>query len=111
MGSIEHLWSEFWDLFRQGVSHISNPIVGIVIALLAGLMARGFIGIIVISALAVIVHVVAEAFIPVVLHHAPLIFPPLDHAFLQYAGTLYVGYFVVILVIFVVKLLFASVRG
>ena len=111
MGDIQHLWYAFWDIFRHGIAHISNPIVGIVIALLAGLIVRSFFNIFLVSLLAVLVHVVAEAAIPTVMKNAPLVFPKVDHAFLEYAATLYVGYFVVILVIYVVKLIFASVRG
>jgi uncharacterized metal-binding protein len=111
MDQIEHLWFEFWDIFRHGIAHISNPIVGIVIALLAGLMVRGIFNLFIISFLAVLVHLLAEALIPVVMNHAALVLPKIDHAFFQYALTLYVGYFVVILVIYFVKLIFASVRA
>jgi hypothetical protein len=111
MNALQHLWFEFWDIFRHGIGHISNPIVVIVIALLAGLMVRSFLNLFIISALAVVVHVLAEATIPVVMTQAPLVFPKADHAFFQYALTLYVVYLVVTLAIFIVKLIFASVRG
>src|SRR2546423_13961589 len=110
MGQVEHLWFQFWDIFRNGIAHMRNPIVGAVIALLAGLMVRGLFNLFVICALAVLVHILAEAAIPVVMSKAPLIFPTVDRGFLQYALTLYVGYFVVILAIYLVRLLFAGVR-
>jgi len=111
MGSIEHLWDQFWEIFRHGFAHISNPIVGVFIALIGGLMARTLFSIFIISALAVALHVAAEAAMPIVLEHKPLVLPKFDNAFGQYALTLYVAYFVVILVIFGVKRIFASVRG
>jgi len=111
MGSIDHLWNQFWEIFRHGFAHISNPIAGVFIALIGGLMARTFLSIFIISALAVFLHVVAEAVLPMVLNHAPFLAPKMDDAFFQYALTLYIGYFVVILVIYLVKSIFASVRG
>jgi len=111
MGSLEHLWNEFWDLFRHGVAQISNPIVGVFIALIAGLMARSVLNVFVIAFVAVCLHVLAEAVIPMVMSHAAFVAPKFDHAFYQYALTLYVAYFVVILVILMVRTIFASVRG
>jgi hypothetical protein len=74
-------------------------------------MARTFFSIFIISALAVVLHVAAETALPMVLEHKPLVLPKVDNAFEQYLLTLYIGYFVVILVIYGVKKLFASVRG
>jgi uncharacterized metal-binding protein len=111
MGSIDHLWNQFWEIFRHGFAHISNPIAGVFIALIGGLMAQTLFSIFIISALAVVLHVAAEAVLPMVLNHTPFVMPKFDNAFEQYALALYIGYFVVILVIFGVKRLFASVRG
>ena len=108
---MEHLWNQFWEIFRHGFAQISSPIVGVFIALIGGLMARTLVSIFIISALAVVLHVAAEAVLPVVLYHKPLLMPKFDNGFGQYALTLYIAYFVVILVIYGVKKLFASVRG
>jgi hypothetical protein len=108
---MEHLWNEFWDIFRQGLNQISNPIVGIFIALIGGLMARSIVSVFSISLLAVIVHVLADIVIPMAVHGAAMVLPTLNHAFFVYALTLYVAYFVVIFVILMVKNIFASVRG
>ena len=108
---MEQLWNQFWEIFRHGFAHISNPIAGVFIALIGGLMAQTLFSIFIISGLAVALHVAAEAVLPMVLNHKPLVMPKFDNAFGQYALTLYVGYFVVILVIFGVKRIFASVRG
>lgn len=111
MGSITHLWNEFVDIFRHGLDQISNPIIGIVIALIAGLMVRGFMNIFVVALLAVVLHILAGVLIPWGLGHAPLVFPNLDHALFVYALALYVAYFVVIFAIWGVRMIFASVRG
>jgi len=111
MGSLDHLWNEFWDIFRHGVTQISNPVVGVFIALIGGLMVRSVLNVFIIAAVAVILHVLAEALIPMVMNHAAFVLPHFDHAFFQYALALYVGYFVVILVILLVRMIFASVRG
>ena len=111
MSTLTHYWNEFWDIFRHGIGRISNPVVGLFIALIGGLMARGLINIFIIAFVAVCLHVLADALIPAIMNHAPFILPKLDHAFFEYALTLYVAYFVVILAIVVVKMIFASVRG
>ena len=108
---MEQLWNQFWEIFRHGFAHISNPILGVFIALIGGLMARTLFSIFVISALAVVLHVAAEAAMPVLIEHKPFLMPKFDHAFGQDALALYIGYVVVILVIYGVKKLFASVRG
>jgi hypothetical protein len=111
MGSIEHLWNEFLDILRHGLDEISNPVVGIFIALIAGLMVRGFVNIFVVALLAVVLHILSSVLIPWGLNHAPLVFPNLDHALFLRGVTLYVAYFVVIFAIWGVRRIFASVRG
>ncbi len=108
---MEQLWNEFWDIFRHGFDAISNPIVGVLIALIGGLMARSFLSVFIISLLAVVLDVVAVAVTPMVLHGGKVAFPPMDRAFLHFALTLYVAFFFVIVVIYAVKRVFASVRG
>ena len=109
MTQVQHWWFVFWDIFRNGIAHMHYPLVGAVIALLAGLIVRGIFNLFVVAALAVVLEVVAEAAIPAVMNKAPLVFPPMNHAFFQYALALYAGYFVVILAIYVARILFASV--
>jgi|SRR5215471_7925106 len=108
---MEALWDHFWEIVRHGFAHISNPITGVFIALIGGLMARTLFSIFIISGLAVVLHVAAEAAMPMVLEHKPFVMPKFDNAFGQYALTLYIGYVVVILVIYAVRRIFASVRG
>jgi hypothetical protein len=108
---MEALWNQFWEIFRHGFASISNPIVGVFIALIGGLMAQTFFSIFIISGLAVVLHIAAEAVLPMVLNHKPFTMPKFDNAFEQRALALYIAYFVVILVIYGVKKIFASVRG
>ena len=110
MDAITHLWDEFWAFFHEGLPHL-NLIQGIVIALIGGLMASSIVSVFVIALLAVVIHVLADALIPVVMNHATFQLPPLDHAFWHYALTLYVAYLIVIMAIFAIKSVFAAVRG
>lgn len=110
MSTLTQLWDEFWHIFREGLPHI-NLIQGLVIALIGGLMVQSFLGLFVVALVAVIIHILADALIPVVTAHATFMLPTMDHAFWHYALTLYVAYLVVIGAIFLVKLLFAAVRG
>src|SRR5579864_7425361 len=74
MTTLDHSWSVFWDYFRQGLPHI-NLLLGIAIAVVGGMMVGSLFGLIVIALLAVIVHVLAEAIIPMVLNHAAFALP------------------------------------
>ncbi len=110
MNELSHLWNEFWTFFREGLQHL-NPIQGLVIALIGGLMASSFLGLFVMALLAVIIHVIADALIPVVMSHATFALPPFDEAFWHYAITLYIAYLVVIGAIFIVRLIFGVARA
>jgi len=110
MSTLTHLWDEFWAFFHEGLPHL-NIIQGLVIALIGGLMVSSFVGLFIVALLAVVIHVLADALIPVVMNHAAFTLPVLDHAFFHYALTLYIAYFVVIGAIYLVRVLFASVRG
>ena len=85
---MEQLWNEFWEIFRHGFDAISNPIVGVLIALIGGLMARSFVSVFIISALAVVLDVVAVAVTPMILHGSKVAVPPMDKAFLMVSAGL-----------------------
>jgi hypothetical protein len=109
MMTLTHTWNQFWDYFRQGLPHI-NIVLGVVIALVGGMMVGSLPGLAVIALLAVAVHVLAEAVIPMVLNHSAFILPAMNNnSFMHYAISLYIAYFVVMGAIFVVRLLFSSV--
>lgn len=107
MTIIDHSWNVFWDYFRQGLPHI-NLLLGVAIALVGGMMVGSLFGLIVIALLAVMVHVLAEAIIPMVLNHASFVLPSLNNAFVHTAISLYIAYFVVIGAIYIVRLIFTS---
>jgi hypothetical protein len=111
MTTLTHTWNEFWDYFRQGLPHI-NVVLGIVIALMGGMMVASLAGLFIMALLAVAIHVLAEAVIPMVFDHQPFVLPAMNNnAFLHYAISLYIAYFVVIGAIFLVRLLLASAGG
>jgi len=107
MTTLDHTWNLFWDYFRQGLPHI-NLLLGIAIALVGGMMVGSFSGLVVIALLAVMVHVLAEAIIPMVLNHSAFALPAMNNAFVHTAISLYIAYFVVIGAIYIVRSIFAS---
>jgi hypothetical protein len=109
MTPLTHDWNDFWNYFHQGLPQI-NILLGIVIALVGGMMVGSVFGLIVVSLLAVVAHVLVEAIIPVVANHSAFSLPALNNGFLHYAISLYIAYFVVIGAIFAVRLIFASAR-
>jgi hypothetical protein len=107
MTTLDHTWNVFWDYFRQGLPHI-NLLLGIAIAIVGGMMVGSLPGLIVIAFLAVIVHVLAEAILPMVLNHGAFVLPTLNNSFVHTAISLFIAYFVVIGAIYIVRLIFAS---
>jgi hypothetical protein len=84
--------------------------LGIIIALIGGMMVGSVFGLVVVSLLAVVAHVLVEAIIPTVLNHSAFSLPTLNNGFFHYAISLYIAYFVVIGAIFAVRLIFANAR-
>jgi hypothetical protein len=109
MAPLTHDWNEFWNYFHQGLPHI-NILLGIIIALVGGMMVGSVLGLFVMALLAVAAHVLIEALIPVVMNHAAFVLPAMNSGFYHYALSLYIAYFVVMGAIFVIRLIFASVR-
>jgi zinc transporter ZupT len=87
------------------VHHLSTVqlIVGGVIALFFGVATGTVIGLFLAPILAAVVYIAADAVIPPLLHHATFAMPHFDKALLHEAITLYIVFFVAILVVFVVK--------
>ena len=108
MTTLSHAWNEFWVYFHQGLPQI-NILLGIVIALVGGMMVGSLFGLFVTALLAVIVHVLAEAIIPMVLNHALFVLPAMNNGFLHTAISLYIAYFVVIGAIYVFRLILSNV--
>lgn len=87
------------------VHHLSTlqMIIGGVIALFFGAATGTIIGLFVAPILAAVVYIAVDAVIPPLLHHATLVMPAFDKALLHEAITLYVVFFVAIVVVFVIK--------
>lgn len=109
MDGFWQFWNEFWTYFREGLQHL-NPIQGLVIALIGGLMVSSLIRLFFVALLAVIIHLTADALIPVVMNHATFEVPAFDHAFWHYGITLYAAYLVVIGAVYLIRLVFGLAR-
>jgi hypothetical protein len=87
------------------VHHLSTlqMIMGGVIALFFGVATGTIIGVFVSPILAAVLYIAADAAIPPLLHHTPLVMPVFDKALLHEAIYLYVAFLVVIVVVFAIK--------
>jgi hypothetical protein len=90
------------DFFAAGFNQV-NAIQGIIIGVLAAFVLRQYSRILVISFAATLVHLVVDTALPVI-RGAELKLPPLaDLEWWKYVLLLYVGYLVVITVIYILK--------
>jgi hypothetical protein len=109
MAPLTQDWNDFWNYFQQGLPHI-NILLGIIIALVGGMIVGSLPSLFVVALLAVVVHVAVEAIIPAMQHHAPLVLPTFNNGFAHYAISLYIAYFVVIGAIFLLRVILAGAR-
>lgn len=86
------------------VQHLDtlHIVIGVVIALLFAMTTGTIVGLFVAPVLAAVVYIAADAAIPL-LHHGSFVMPAFDKVLLQEAIKLYVAFFVVILVVFLIK--------
>ncbi|CDO58852.1 hypothetical protein BN1012_Phect638 [Candidatus Phaeomarinobacter ectocarpi] len=90
------------DFFAAGFNQV-NAIQGIIIGVLAAFVLRQYSRILVISFVATLVHLIVDTALPVI-RGAELKLPPLaDLEWWKYVLLLYVGYLVVITVIYILK--------
>lgn len=90
------------DFFAAGFNQV-NAVQGIIIGVLAAFVLRQYSRILVISFVATLVHLVVDTALPVI-RGAELKLPPLaDLEWWKYVLLLYVGYLVVITVIYILK--------
>ncbi|MDE2135085.1 MAG: hypothetical protein KGM97_05350 [Alphaproteobacteria bacterium] len=85
-----------------------HMVMGVVIALFFGVATGSVIGLFLAPILAAIVYIAADAVVPSLMHHTPLVMPHFDKALLQEALALYVVFFVMILIVFAVKKVFLA---
>ena len=111
-------WGNDMDIITDFPKHLSDfahhlttlqLIMGGVIALLAGVATGTIIGVFVAPIIAAAVYIAANAVIPPLLHHTPIVMPVFDKALLHEAIYLYVAFLVVIVVVFVIKKVISAV--
>jgi membrane-anchored protein YejM (alkaline phosphatase superfamily) len=97
--------TEFPKHLCDFVQHLSTLqlIIGGVVALFFGLAASSIGWLIIVPVFAALVYIVADAVIPPLMHHTPLVMPVFDKALLHEAITLYVAFLAIIIVLFVIK--------
>src|SRR5215468_1643735 len=105
MDMLAQYWNDFLGLLREGLHHV-NPIQFAVIALLGMMAVSSFLGIFIAAALAVVIHVLVTALIPVVFDKAEFVAPAMNAGFWHLALTLYVLYVVAIGVLYALRSLF-----
>ncbi|WP_291844376.1 hypothetical protein [Maricaulis sp.] len=94
---------QFLSLAREGFAEV-NAVLGLLIAAVATLVLSKWSRLIVVAGGAVIAHIVLESLAPVIAEVGGFNLPPLLEAyFWREVGVLFVGYLVVIGILFVIK--------
>jgi hypothetical protein len=105
-------WGNDMDIITEFPKHLCDfvhhlntiqMITGGVIALFFGVATGTVIGVFVAPILAAAVYIAADAMIPPLMNHTPLVMPAFDKAMLHEAIILYVAFLAVIIVVFVIK--------
>ncbi|MEI9989564.1 MAG: hypothetical protein WDM86_05960 [Rhizomicrobium sp.] len=108
MDQITHFLRVILDFLREGYDSV-NAVEGLVIALVAAIIAPAWDRIWAVALGATLVHLIADVLIPVVARHAAFRLPPLmEFEFWRTAVALYVGYLIVIAVLMFIKRMFLS---
>ena len=108
MEQVHHYLTLVLDFLREGYNHV-NAVEGLVIALVAAIIAPAWDRIWAVALGATLVHVIANVLIPVIANHASFHLPPImDYDFWRTVVSLYVGYLLVIAVLMFVKRQFLS---
>lgn len=108
MDQVLHFLNVLLGFVREGFNTV-NATEGLVIALIAAILAPAWKEIWAVALGATLVHLIADVLIPVVANHATLRLPPLlEFGYLRMAVSLYIGYLIVIAVLMVIKRTFLS---
>ncbi|NWG45457.1 MAG: hypothetical protein HXY25_02780 [Alphaproteobacteria bacterium] len=103
MEQLQQVLADFIALLQAGF-HQVNAVQGLVIALVAAILLKSFARLPAITIGATVVHILADMLIPVIAYGSALKLPPLvEGVFWRYVLTLLIGYFVIILFLFVIK--------
>lgn len=108
MDQVQHFLNVILDFLREGFSSV-NAVQGLIIALIAAILASAWSRIWAVALGATVVHLIADALIPVIARHAAFRLPPLmDLPYWRTAAALFVGYLIVISVLMFIKRMFLS---
>lgn len=94
--------TSFPSYFQTDAQSISLLYAGI-IALFFGLANASVAGLFVVSAFAAVVYIAAQAVVPPLISHTPIVMPVLDKVLLEQGLVLYVVFFAAILVVYIAK--------
>ena len=103
MDQVMHFLNVIWDFLREGFNHV-NAVEGLVIALVAAIIAPAWDRVWAVALGATLVHLIADTLIPVVANHAAFHLPALvGMPYWRTALSLFVGYLIVISVLMFIK--------
>lgn len=98
-----HFVNEVLAFFREGFHHV-NAVQGLIIAFVAAMIMPSWRRLVPLALGATIVHVVADIVIPMIARHAAFHLPDVvSLGFWRFAGTLFLGYIIVIAVFYLLK--------
>ncbi len=108
MDQITHFLNVILNFLREGFNNV-NAVEGLVIALVAAIIAPAWDRIWAVALGATLVHLIADVLIPVVASHASFQLPQiLTMPYWRMALSLYVGYLIVIAVLMFIKRTFLA---
>ncbi len=108
MDQITHFLNVILDFLREGFNNV-NAVEGLVIALVAAIIAPAWDRIWAVALGATLVHLIADVLIPVIASHASFLLPQImEYEYWRTALSLYVGYLIVISVLMFIKRMFLA---
>ncbi|HEY0300053.1 MAG TPA: hypothetical protein VGC36_01900 [Rhizomicrobium sp.] len=108
MDQITHFLNVILDFLREGFNNV-NAVEGLVIALVAAIIAPAWDRVWAVALGATVVHLIADVLIPVIANHASFHLPPImEYEYWRTALSLYVGYLIVISVLMFIKRMFLA---
>ena len=108
MDQVTHFLNLIISFLREGFNNV-NAVEGLVIALVAAIIAPAWDRVWAVALGATVVHLIADVLIPVVASHAAFRLPQImEMPYWRTALSLYVGYLIVISVLMFIKRLFLA---
>jgi hypothetical protein len=108
MDQVQHFLNVILDFLREGFNNV-NAVEGLVIALVAAIIAPAWDRVWAVALGATLVHRIADVLIPVIANHASFHLPQImEFAYWRTTLSLYVGYLIVISILMFIKRMFLS---